>query len=215
MMQVKIFVNNPWGENTILLYDETLETAVIDCGCLKESEQQRVSDFISSNGLKPVRLLNTHLHVDHVFGNQFMVDTYGLKPEASEEDDFLIAKSCDLEKMYGMKAMRGVKHPPATAHYLQDGDTVKFGNSTLKVIAIPGHSPGGLCYYSEPDKLLISGDVLFNGAIGRSDLPRGDGAALIRNIREKLFVLPDDVVVIPGHGDTTTIGDEKLYNPFF
>ena len=211
-MEIKIFVNNPWQENTVVLYDRTGEAVIIDCGCFSGEEERRLQDFLSQKKLKPVALLDTHLHIDHIFGNNFMLDEYGLSARAHEADSFWVE---DAEKYAAMLGMRGITPPPALGEYLKDGDTVKFGQSELKVIHGPGHSPGGLCFYAEKDKLLIAGDVLFQGSIGRADLPGGDMHQLLKGIREKLFVLPDDVRVVPGHGGFTSIGEEKRMNPFF
>ena len=210
-MKIKVFTNNPWQENTIVLYDETGEAVVIDCGCFSKEEGERLKKFLSENQLKPVALLDTHLHIDHIFGNNFMLDEYGLSARAHEADSFWVE---DAEKYAAMLGMRGITPPPALGEYLKDGDTVKFGHSELKVIHVPGHSPGGLCFYAEKDKLLIAGDVLFAGSVGRSDLPGGNARVLIEGIRRKLLCLPDEVKVIPGHGPATTIGEEKRYNPF-
>jgi len=211
-MKIKVFANNAWQENTIVLYDEMGEAVVIDCGCSSKEEERRLDLFFADNHLKPVALLNTHLHIDHIFGNNFMLDKYGLSARAHEGDAFWVE---DAERYAAMLGMRGITPPPALGEYLKDGDVVKFGYSELKVIHVPGHSPGGICFYSEKDKLLIAGDVLFQGSIGRADLPGGDMRQLIERIREKLFVLPDDVRVVPGHGGFTTIGEEKRMNPFF
>jgi len=211
-MNVKLFVNNPWKENTVLLYDETGEAVVIDCGCLLEEERESLKNFVAEHQLKLTALLNTHLHPDHIFGNGFIKSVYGLSAQASEEDNFLIEHAVEYAAMLGIT---GIAQPPAIGKYLKDGDIVKFGQTQLKVIAVAGHSPGGLCYYSFQDKLLIAGDVLFAGSVGRSDLPGGDGRKLREDIKMKLFVLEDDVRVIPGHGPETTIGEEKRYNPYF
>ncbi|BEI56750.1 MULTISPECIES: MBL fold metallo-hydrolase [Butyricimonas] len=211
-MKIKVFTNNPWQENTIVLYDETGEAVVIDCGCFSKEEGQRLKSFLAENQLTPVALLNTHLHIDHIFGNNFMLDEFGLSARAHEADSFWVE---DAERYAAMLGVKGITPPPALGEYLKDGDVVKFGHSELKVIHVPGHSPGGLCFYSEKDRLLIAGDVLFQGSIGRADLPGGDMNQLLNGIREKLFVLPDDVRVIPGHGGFSTIGEEKRMNPFF
>ncbi|GHV66596.1 MBL fold hydrolase [Bacteroidia bacterium] len=203
-MELKIFVNNSWKENTLILSDDTKEAIVVDCGCHGEEEKDEFKTYIAANNLKLVACLNTHLHIDHIFGNNFIKDTYNLETQASKDDEFLF----DFAKKYK-------EYPPAIGKYLHDGDTVRFGETELKVIAVPGHSPGGLCYYAEKSKLLLTGDVLFEGCVGRSDLPGSDGEALLQGIRENLFVLPDDVVVVPGHGPSTTIGREKRENPFF
>ncbi len=210
-MEYKIFVNNPWQENTVVLYDSSGEATVVDCGCFSQGEEQRMKDFITQMCLKPVLLLNTHLHPDHVLGNNFMKDTYHLAAKAAREDEFLLARAVEYASMLGVS---GITPPPAVGEFLKDGDRVGFGKSELKAIAIGGHSPGGLCFYSEADRLLLSGDVLFAGSVGRSDLPGGDGKILIEGIRAKLWDLPDEVTVIPGHGPITTIGEEKKYNPF-
>lgn len=209
-MEYRIFVNNMWREKTIVLYDETGDAAVIDCGCVS-MEEDRLRSFLSRKGLKPVVLLNTHLHPDHVFGNRFMKEEYGLETQASKDDEFLIDHAVEYAAMLGMS---DVTPPPRIGKYLKDGDSVSFGNSVLQVIAIPGHSPGGLCYYAAADRLLISGDVLFAGSVGRADLPGGDERKLIQGIKDRLLVLSDDVCVIPGHGSMTTIGEERRYNPF-
>lgn len=211
-MEIKIFVNNPWEENTIVLYDATGEAAIVDCGCFLEEERKAMSVFLQEKKLRPVVLLNTHLHPDHIFGNNFMKKSYGLSAQAGEEDNFLIEHAVEYAAMLGIT---GISQPPQAGKFLKDGDRVKFGNSELEVIAVPGHSPGGLCFYSRADKLLVAGDVLFAGSVGRSDLPGGDGRKLLEAIRTKLFVLEDDVRVIPGHGPETTIGHEKRYNPYF
>ncbi|WP_251620653.1 MBL fold metallo-hydrolase [Odoribacter lunatus] len=211
-MEVQIFVNNPWEENTVVLYDDTREAAVVDCGCFTEKEREMLVSFLEKRGLVPKVLLNTHLHPDHIFGNEFMKDTYHLETQASREDDFLIEHAVSFAAMLGIS---GIAQPPAVGTYLQDGDVVVFGNTSLEVIAIPGHSPGGLCFYNRKDKILVTGDVLFAGSVGRSDFPGGDGEKLLSGIRERLFVLEDDVKVIPGHGPMTTIGGEKRHNPFF
>ena len=140
-----------------------------------------------------------------------MKDTYHLAAKAAREDEFLLARAVEYASMLGVS---GITPPPAVGEFLKDGDRVGFGKSELKAIAIGGHSPGGLCFYSEADRLLLSGDVLFAGSVGRSDLPGGDGKILIEGIRAKLWDLPDEVTVIPGHGPITTIGEEKKYNPF-
>ncbi len=211
-MKYKILVNNLWQENTIVLYDESGEAAVVDCGCFGKEEEAKMQQFFKEQGLKPVLLLNTHLHPDHLFGNYFMKEVYGLSTQAAKEDDFLIENAVEFASMLGL---RGMNQPPKVGKFLKHGDTVHFGNSTLQVIAVRGHSPGGLCFYCESEQLLISGDVLFAGSIGRSDLPGGDGTVLIEDIKNRLLVLPGGVKVIPGHGPMTTIEEEKRYNPFF
>lgn len=210
-MKYKIFVTNPFQENTVVLYDRTAIAAVIDCGCYSSAEENRLKEFFNQEQLTPELLLNTHLHPDHILGNCFMEEHYGLKTKASEADHFLLDHAVDYAAMLGIS---GITPPPAVGEFLKEGDMVRWGESELKVIAVGGHSPGGLCFYSEADALLIAGDVLFAGSVGRSDLPGGNARQLIEDIREKLMVLPDAVKVIPGHGPMTTIGEERKYNPF-
>lgn len=211
-MEVKIFVNNPWQENTIVLYDGSGKAAIVDCGCFSPEEEQKMQQFLADRQLTPTLLLNTHLHPDHIFGNNFMKANYGLEAKASRDDDFLIEHAVEYAAMLGIS---GITPPPAVGEFIKNGDVVCFGESELQVIAVRGHSPGGLCYYSPADKLLIAGDVLFAGSVGRSDLPGGNGRLLLEDIRSGIFSLPEDVTVVPGHGPTTTIGEEKKYNPFF
>jgi glyoxylase-like metal-dependent hydrolase (beta-lactamase superfamily II) len=210
-MNIKIFICNSIEENTIVLYDDSGEAAVIDCGCLSDTERRNFCDFITANNLKPVVLLNTHLHIDHIFGNGFMAKEYGLLAQAHRWDEWWLTEARSAATRMGI---RGFKVPPPLGGHLDEGDVVRFGHSELTVIHVPGHSAGSICFYSEKDKLLISGDVLFEGCIGRSDLPEGNTRQLIRGIQDKLLVLPDDVRVIPGHGNTTTIEQERLYNQY-
>ena len=212
MMYVHVFVNNAWQENTIILYDETNEAAVIDCGCFSKGECQVLQRFLLEKGLTPVLLLNTHLHIDHIFGNGFMLEQYGLSARAHRADAFWVENAGEYAAMLGI---RGITPPPPLGEYIEDGERLSFGNTTLQAIHVPGHSPGSLCFYHEASQVLVTGDVLFEGSIGRADLPGGDLETLLEGIRNKLFVLPDRVRVIPGHGDQTTIGEEKRTNPFF
>ncbi|MDR2129828.1 MAG: MBL fold metallo-hydrolase [Odoribacteraceae bacterium] len=210
-MEIKIFVFNPIEENTVVLYDETGEAAVVDCGCISERERGALRRFLSENRLTPVVLLNTHLHIDHIFGNAFMLEEYGLSAKAHRADEGWVTDAVACAARMGI---RGITPPPPLGDYLDEGEPVRFGHSELLPIHVPGHSAGSLCYYSERDKLLLSGDVLFEGCIGRSDLPGGNMEQLVRGIREKLLVLPGDVRVIPGHGGMTTIERERCANPY-
>ena len=210
-MNIEVIPQNPWQVNTIILWDDTNECVIIDPGCFNDEEKQQITGFITNKGLKPVKLLHTHLHLDHVFGTGAIAEAYNLKPEAHPDDEFLINQTKDYAAQFGVTID---KNPPDLGGYLNDGDKVTFGNTVLKVIHIPGHSPGGIAFYNENNKKLIAGDVLFKDSIGRTDLPGGDHDALLSNIKSKLFTLPDDTVVYPGHGPTTTIGYEKESNPF-
>ncbi len=209
-MELKLFVFNPIQENTYVLWDETGECVIIDPGFSNEREFEKLESFIKNINLKPVKVLNTHCHFDHILGVEKCRETYNIGWEINSEDSFLVETSVMQASMFGFK-MKEVK--PADK-YLNDGDEIRFGNSLLKVITIPGHSPGGICFYSPESKILITGDSLFRGSIGRTDLPGGDYNSLIVSIKGKLLSLPDDTIVYPGHDSATTIGDERVLNPF-
>ncbi|GAA4329691.1 MBL fold metallo-hydrolase [Mucilaginibacter gynuensis] len=211
MAKVKTFVNNPYQENTVILYDETGECAIIDPGMYTGTEQNAVVNFIKDNNLKPVLLLNTHCHVDHVLGNKFVFEQYGLKPQFHEGETVVL----NYVPIHAAQSGIRYENSPLPDFYLPETGTIKFGNTELELIFAPGHSPAHLCFYDKEAAVLIGGDVLFRGSIGRADLPGGNYNLLIKNIREKLFVLPDDCTVYPGHGPETTIRFEKQYNPFF
>lgn len=208
MIQVKSFVCNPYQENTYILFDESKECVIIDPGMYTGQEQNAVLNFIKNEQLKPVLLLNTHCHIDHVLGNKFISDTYGLIPQFHKgELPVLTAVPAYAPQM-------GIRYEisPIPETFLEEKGSISFGNSRLELIFAPGHSPAHLCFYSEADKILIGGDVLFYGSIGRTDLPGGNHTMLIKNIKEKILILPDDVTVYPGHGGETTIGFERSHN---
>lgn len=210
-MTIKTFTFSPFQENTYLVFDETHEAVLIDAGCFNESEQLQLKNYILENNLILKRLLNTHLHLDHQFGNRFVTDTYGLKPEAAKEDEFLIAKMLTQARMFGLPFSGEAQELGA---YIEDNQEICFGNSKFIALHVPGHSPGSMAFYCENDGVLFAGDVLFNGSIGRTDLEQGDYATLIRSIQNRLLPLPDSTVVYSGHGPSTTIGNEKVNNPF-
>ena len=210
MANIQPFLNNPYQENTYILYDETGECVIIDPGMETGREQNAVVNFIRDNRLKPVLLLNTHCHIDHVLGNKFIFDQYGVKPKFHKGELPL------LEAVIAYAPSMGIHYDPSPVpdEFLPEEGSVYFGNTELKLIFAPGHSPAHLCFYDMKDNLLVGGDVLFRGSIGRTDLPGGNFAQLIDNIEQKLFALPDDCTVYPGHGPSTTIGYEKQTNPF-
>jgi len=210
MATVQSFVNNPYQENTYLLFDETGECAIIDPGMYTAAEQNAVVAFIRANNLKPVLLLNTHCHIDHVLGNKFVFDQYGLKPQFHEGESEVLGAVVAYAPSMGFR----YDPSPLPDTYLPETGIVKFGNSELQLIFAPGHSPAHLCFYDKAANILIGGDVLFRNSIGRTDLPGGNYSTLIKNIEEKLFLLPDDCTVYPGHGPETTIGYEKQTNPY-
>lgn len=211
MIQIDIIPINQWQENTYILSDETKECVIIDPGCLSPEERESVAKFISDKGYTPVRLLQTHMHLDHVFGSKFIADKYQLKLEAHKDDEFWGEQTVEYAANFGMQLD---SNPPAIGNYLSEGDVVKFGQSELTVIHVPGHSPGGIVFYNEAEKFVIVGDVLFRESIGRADLPGGDFDTLVSSIKTKLLVLDDEVAVYPGHGPSSTIGHERKNNPF-
>jgi len=202
---------NTFQENMYLVYDDTGECVIFDPGCNSVLEQDELAKTIENKGLTPVRLINTHCHLDHVFGNHFVANTYDLPLEIHKGEVPVLEAVPRVCKAYGIPMMN---ESPTPGGFIEVGEVVKFGETELKVLFTPGHSPASLSFYCEKDKFVIAGDVLFMQSIGRTDLPGGDFDTLIQSIREQLFTLPDDVQVYPGHGPATTIGYEKLNNPF-
>ncbi len=210
MLKIKAFVFSPIQENTYLLFNELKDAVIIDPGCYFPGEKDELKVFITQSGLKPRKLLNTHCHLDHVFGNKFIAETYDLTLQLHEKEKALLDYAPASGIMYDMP----FENYAGKFIFLKDNDIVKLGDDELAVIEAPGHSPGHICFYCAKQNFIISGDVLFNRSIGRTDLPGGNHQALLKNIREKLFILPDETVVYSGHGPVTTIGEEKKYNPF-
>ncbi|MGB1248415.1 MAG: MBL fold metallo-hydrolase [Chitinophagales bacterium] len=211
MMNVAAFTCNPFQENGYIISDETNECIIIDPGCYTASEQQQYLDYIQQNNLKPVRLFNTHCHLDHICGNAILAKKFNLKLEAHQGEKPVLDASPQHGAMYGFR----FEESPAIEVFLAETDTVQFGNSELSILYTPGHSPASISFYSEKEKFVIGGDVLFLQSIGRTDLPGGDYDTLINSIQTQLFTLPDEVKVYSGHGPATTIGFEKMNNPFF
>lgn len=210
MFQIKVFTFNPVQENTYLLYNEYNECIIIDPGCYFDAEKEELKSFINLNKFQPKILLNTHCHLDHVFGNKFIADEYKvtLKTHLLEKEILEMAPASGL--MFNLP----FDNYPGNLIFLEEGDIVSLREDQLEVIHIPGHSPGSICFYCKKQDFIIGGDVLFQNSIGRTDLPYGSHEDLVKNIKEKLFALPDDVIVYPGHGPSTTIGVEKKENPF-
>jgi hydroxyacylglutathione hydrolase len=210
MIQIKIFTFNPFSENTYLVFDETGEGVVIDPGCYEKSEKDTLAQFIENNNLKIKYLLNTHCHIDHVLGNEFVKERYKVPFLIHKNDEPVLRSVKAYAPSYGFNAY----HEILPDGYLAEGDSVSFGNITLDVLFLPGHAPGHIGFYHKDSASLLSGDVLFEQSIGRTDLPGGDFNTLIKSIHQQIFTLPDDVIVYPGHGNTTTVGEEKISNPF-
>lgn len=210
MLTVRIFSFNPVSENTYVLYNELKEALIIDPGCYFNEEKHALKTFIESEKLKPVQLLNTHCHLDHVFGNKWVFETYGLELFIHPNEQQVLNFAPLSAKGWGLP----FDNYEGPLHFLEHHDTVVLGEHKLTVLLAPGHSPGSICFYSEEQEFIIGGDVLFKESIGRTDLPGGNHQALLNSIREQLFVLPDNVTVYPGHGEPTTIGHEKKHNPY-
>lgn len=210
MISIQAFTCNPYQENTYVVFDESKECVLIDPGVYSASEQNGLTNFIKSEGLKPVKLLNTHCHIDHVLGNAFVHATYGLLPEFHEAELDL------LQAIPAYAPQMGIRYDvsPLPENYLSEAGTIHFGNTVLELVFAPGHSPGHLCFYSPEANFLLGGDVLFYQSIGRTDLPGGNHQQLIDSIKHKLFTLPTDCTVYPGHGPSTKIAFEQAHNPF-
>nr|WP_320058438.1 MBL fold metallo-hydrolase [uncultured Bacteroides sp.] len=211
-MKIKRFEFNMFPVNCYVIWDETKEAVVIDAGCFYDEEKQALKNFILSNELNVKHLLNTHLHLDHIFGNPFMLKEFGLQAEACQIDEFWLESAPKQSRMFGFELKEA---PVPLGKYLIDGDIITFGNIALEAIHVPGHSPGSLVFYCKEENCMFSGDVLFQGSIGRADLTGGNFEELKEHICSRLFVLPNETIVYPGHGAPTTIGIEKAENPFF
>lgn len=209
-MQIKCFEFNPFAENTYVLYDDTKECIIIDPGCFGKEEEQQLLNFVETNALQVKKLLNTHCHIDHVLGNWFVKKQFDVKLFIHQMDEVVLKAVKVYAPNYGFPEYQEAD----VDGYLKEGEPVTFGSQSLDVLFVPGHAPGHVAFYNKAEKVLIGGDVLFYNSIGRTDLPGGDHQTLINSIHQKLFNLPDDVVVFPGHGPETSIGFEKKTNPF-
>lgn len=209
-MQVAQFTFNDFAENTYVLYDETNQCAIVDPGCHKASEQQELTAFIASHHLKPVLLLNTHCHIDHVLGNAFVAQKYDLALHLHQQELITYNDTGRWAQLFGLV----VENIPEKQVFIDEGSALSFGNTKLEILFTPGHSIASLSFYEPVSQQLISGDVLFYQSIGRSDLPHGNFNTLIASIRNKLFTLPPETIVYSGHGPKTSIGFEQFNNPF-
>jgi hydroxyacylglutathione hydrolase len=211
MLKIKSYVFSPFQENTFLIIDKSSNNAaIIDPGCMSQSEKQTLVRDIETSNAKLELVINTHLHIDHIFGNKFLCEKYGAKLIYPRGDEFLLPIMEDEAKRFGVL----LEPSPKADFYFEEIDKIKLGNSELELLFTPGHTPGEYSIYSEEDSACFTGDVLFQESIGRTDLWSGDYDTLIESIYNKLFTLPDNTVVYPGHGELTTIGHEKNYNPF-
>jgi glyoxylase-like metal-dependent hydrolase (beta-lactamase superfamily II) len=210
MIQIKTFTCNPYQENTYLLYDEVGNCAIIDPGMYGQEEEEMVSSFISEKGLTPTLLLNTHCHIDHVLGNKYIADTYGLLPQFHEGELPLLIEVQNYAPQMGIR----YEVSPIGETFLPPSGEIMLGKHSLKLIFAPGHSPAHLCFYNAEQNFLIGGDVLFRQSVGRTDLPGGNHQQLMDSISNAIYTLPEETIVYPGHGPETTIGFEKMNNPF-
>ena len=210
-MQFKNFVFSPFQENTFVLYDQTSEAIVVDAGNFYPNEDEELKKFIEGNQLNVVHVINTHNHLDHIFGLYNVVDTFKVPVACHPDDAFWIDKYVDVCQSYGLGNRKPAPKPTVS---LNDGDVFKFGETQLEIIHVPGHSAGCIALYHHESANLFCGDILFNGSIGRTDLPTGNYEQLIEGIQSKLLVLPDETHVHCGHGPSTTIGREKQFNPY-
>ena len=210
MIHIKVFIFNAFQENTYVLFDETKQGIIVDPGCNNVNEKKILIDFIENKQIIPQAILNTHGHVDHVLGCRYVCDKYKVPFYAHKDEIYLIEHAKELGTFFGIN----ITSPPLPDIFLSEGQKFSFGNSELIISHVPGHSPGSITFYCSNEKFILTGDVLFKGSIGRTDLPGGDFDTLLNGIKTKLLNLPKDVVVYPGHGPETTIGSEIANNPF-
>lgn len=210
MLTIRTFTFNPYQENTYLLYNELGNAIIIDPGMYEEREKKEFLSFVGDHGLNPKSLLNTHCHIDHVLGNHFINEHFDLLPQFHEEEIPTLVAVQNYAPQMGFR----YDISPIGKTFLKDGDRITLDNDELEVILAPGHSPAHICFYNAAQSFLIGGDVLFRNSIGRTDLPGGNHQQLLNSIKKRLYTLPDDTIVYPGHGPSTTIGFEKNSNPY-
>jgi hydroxyacylglutathione hydrolase len=210
VIAIQSFVFNAFQENTYIISDETKECVIVDPGCYDDDEKQALSDYVLGHQLTVKMLLNTHCHIDHILGNEFVKQKYSTKLYIHQTEEFVLNAQKIFAPHYGFNRYQEAK-PDG---YLVEGDVVEFGLQKFAVLFVPGHSPGHIAFYNEKENVVLAGDVLFQNSVGRTDLPGGNHNTLIDSIHKKLFTLPDEVTVYPGHGGETTIGVEKRTNPF-
>ncbi len=208
---IHAFTFNAFAENTYVIADSTGRAAIVDPGCHDPHEQKHLFEFISKHQLKPEMLLQTHCHIDHVLGNAFVHQTWGLKPRIHPKDLPDLQRLVAYAPIFGIEAQAS----PEPEAWLEHGETLRLGDIELELREAPGHSAGSICFVNHKDRWVIGGDVLFAGSIGRTDLPGGNYERLLNSVRNQLFTLPDDYTLYAGHGPATTIGREKETNPYF
>lgn len=210
-MKIKSFTFNTFQENTYVIYDDTKECIIIDPGCYTAKENNILKEFIISESLRPVKLINTHCHIDHILGNKFASHEWDIELHIHKSDLPLLKNARSIGKMYSIEDYEASPYPK---YFLDEGDILTFGKSSFKILFTPGHSEGHICLYNKENNLLIAGDLIFQKSIGRSDLPGGDYDILIQSIINKIFPLPNETKIFCGHGPCTNLGFEKEHNPF-
>lgn len=210
-MRIKSFTFNPFQENTFIIYDDTKECIIIDPGFYEENEKNEFISFINKNNLTPTKLINTHCHIDHILGNDFVTKEWNLNINIHEKESEILEKSKEVATMYGFNRYI---YPNQEVSFISEKNKIRFGSTKLNILFVPGHSPGHICLYNKKEKSLISGDVVFQGSIGRTDLPGGNYDMLMHSIVKKILPLPHEVQIYPGHGPVTNLGFEKEHNPF-
>ena len=210
MITIQSFCFSAFQENTYVLYNEFKEAIIIDPGCYTRIEEKILADFIRKENLKPILLLNTHCHLDHVFGNNYVSETYGLTAHIHPNEQIVLDRLPEAAAKWGVPT-DAYKGP---IQYIQEGEIIRFGTDTFKVLLTPGHSPGSVCFYHAQQDFMIGGDLIFKDGVGRTDLPGANPLDLIKSIREQIFPLPDSLTIYSGHGPATTWGREKEHNPY-
>ncbi len=210
MITIQDFCFSAFQENTYVLYNELKEAIIIDPGCYTRIEEKMLTDFIRKENLKPTLLLNTHCHLDHVFGNNYMSETYGLTAHIHPNEQIVLDRLPEAAAKWGVptEAYKG------SIQYIQEGEMIHFGSDSFKVLLTPGHSPGSVCFYHTEQDFMIGGDLIFKDGVGRTDLPGANPLDLIKSIRTQIFPLPDSLTIYSGHGPATTWGREKEHNPY-
>lgn len=210
MLAIQTFCFNPFQENTFVLFNTAKEAIIVDPGCYIRSEQATLKNWIAENELTPKLLLNTHCHLDHVFGNNFIADTYSLAVHIHPNEKIVLDRLEEASERWGV--------PTAAYHgeiiFIDKSESLQFGEDTFSILETPGHSPGSICFYHQAQDFIIGGDLIFQDGVGRTDLPGGNPAELIKSIREQILPLPDTLTIYNGHGPATTLGREKLHNPY-
>lgn len=209
-MNIKQFEFNDFHENTYVVWDESGECMIVDPGCYTTEEKETLKNFILGNQLKPVLLVNTHCHIDHILGNNYVSEYWNLPLHLHKDELKTYEETNRWADFFGLVA----KDIPQKLVFIDEGQQLKFGQSSFEILFTPGHSIASLSFYNATQNFIIAGDVLFSRSIGRTDLPGGNHQVLLDTIRKKLFTLPDDCKVFCGHGPATLIGEEKKYNPF-